>query len=264
MNEQNINIEKENSFDLAFARINYGDETSVTESLNEKKHRLESGTVSYRIINHWEQKGLLSSDRHEGKGWRKYSQIDIFWVHIIKRLREFGYPLKKINLIKERLSTGDQSMPQFPELEIYIAYAYARVPSFLAVFSNGKSMACTLPEFHASISLGLMPGNALLISINEILQKLNPNEDLHPDYSTITGLTKDEVSLLVAIRLNNWSELRIRGKQGKITMIERTENVDSEEKIVDILHSGSYQNIELKQQDGKVVSIKRTIKKKFE
>jgi DNA-binding transcriptional MerR regulator len=262
--EREHHIVRGDSYDIAFANYFFGDVHYISESLNEKKHRLEAGTVSYRILNHWEQKGLLSSDRPEGKGWRKYSVIDIIWMHIIIQLREFGYPLEKIFLVKEDLSLGDDPKTPFPILEFYIAFAYTRVPSFLAVFNNGEAIPCKLSEFENSRSIGSLKGDALLISINEILQKMNPNKDLHPDYSTTYDLTKDEVSLLVAIRLHKWSEIKIRGKQGKITMIERTEDVDSDKKIVDILRSGNYQNIEMKQEDGNVVSIKRTIKEKIE
>lgn len=252
------------SFDLAFANYDSDENSYISDSLNEKKHRLESGNVSYRILNHWEQKGLLSSNRPEGKGWRKYSVIDVIWVHIITRLREFGYPLEKIYLVKEFLSISPNPNKPFPLLEFYIASAYAKVPSFLAVFANGEAHPCKLSEFENSRSFGFVKGDALLISINEILQKLNPGKDMRPDYSRNYELSSEEVSLIVAIRLNNWSEIRIRGKQGKINMIERTEDVDPDTRIIEILRSGDYQTIDVKQEDGKVVSVKRTIKKKME
>ena len=49
-------IYRDFSFDIAFARYHSDEAPRISESLNEKQRRLEAGTVSYRILNHWEQK----------------------------------------------------------------------------------------------------------------------------------------------------------------------------------------------------------------
>lgn len=259
---KNINI-RGDSFDLAYAEYFYGDR-AASRFLNERKHRFHSKAVSYRILNHWEQKGLLSTKRPEGKGWRKYSILDIVWVHIVSRLREFGFALEKIHLVKEHLSHDDESLSAFPELEFYVARALAKVPSYIAIFPHGEALLCTLSEFQVSRSYGFIRDDSILICLNDILQRIYGDKDLKPDYSTNYDLTKEEVQLLIAIRLDLWSEIKIRGKDGKITMIERTENIENETKVIEILRSHNYQNIELKQVDGKVVSFKRTVKKKIE
>lgn len=236
---------------------------SASRFINERKHRLDSKEVSYRILNHWEQKGLLSTERPEGKGWRKYSLLDIVWVHIIIQLRKFGYPLEKIHIIKESLSHKNEHVSAFPILEFFIAISLAKVPCYLTVFANGEALLVTFSEFQSAVDLGTIERDSLLININDILQKIYSKKDLSPDYSETYELSEEEVQLLIAVRLNKWSEIKIRGKGGKITMIERTENIENETKVVEILRSGNYQNIELKQEDGKVVSIKRTVKKKI-
>ena len=68
----------------------------ISEWLNDKRHRLEAGTVSYRVINHWENMGLLSGFRSSGKGWRKYSIVDRVYIEVVIALRRLGFPLEKI------------------------------------------------------------------------------------------------------------------------------------------------------------------------
>jgi hypothetical protein len=51
-------------------------------------------------------------------------------------------------------------------------------------------------------------------------------------------------------------------KNGEIDMIEGTERISEKDRIIDILKQHEYQNIEIKQANGKVVLISRTVKQK--
>lgn len=249
-------------FDLAFANYFFGDNQAPNKFLNEKHYRLESDSISYRILNHWENEGLLSSERPGGTGWRKYSVNDLVWVRIIHRLRGFGYSLKMIHKVKENLAPKSGDKSPFPFLEFHIAYAMVKVPGFLAVFDNGEAIPCSLGQFETAKYLGSF-GDCILISINDILQEIFPKKNLSPNWKISMELNDDELELLITIRLKEWSEVKIKGKDGKIEMIERTESIDNETRIVDILTKGDYQNIEVIQENKKIVSIKRTEKNKL-
>lgn len=255
-------IIREDSFDIAFANYFYGHSKRINNILNEKNHRLDSSDVSYRVITHWEKMGLLTSDRPEGTSWRKYSILDIVWVQIISELRKFGFSIDKILIVKENITSKYDSISPFPELEFFVAFAFNKVPSFLVVFNNGEAIACTLSDIQLAKRLGTI-GNCIILSINDILEKLYPEKDLKPDFNSNFNLSKDEVELLAVIRLNDWIEIKIKGKNGKIEMIERTENNTEENRIIEIIKSEDYQDIQLKTAKGKILYVKRTIKQKI-
>ena len=93
-----------------------------------------------------------------------------------------------------------------------------------------------------------------------------PNKEIKSFYDLPPTLTDKEQSLLFDIRLNRFDEIKIKLKNGEIERIDGTENVEAGEqtfeRVRELIKNGSYQDIELKQQGGKVISIKRTLKKK--
>ena len=52
-------------------------------------------------------------------------------------------------------------------------------------------------------------------------------------------------------------------KDGRIDLIEGIEHIYKQTRIIDLLKEGRYQDIELKQENGKVVHVKRTTKRKL-
>ncbi len=62
--------------------------------------------VGARTFFHWNKQGLISVDAYddsENSTWSKLNLIESIWVKIIISLRDFGFPLKEIKKIKDRL-----------------------------------------------------------------------------------------------------------------------------------------------------------------
>jgi len=76
-------------------------------------------------------------------------------------------------------------------------------------------------------------------------------------------LSFEEITLLKMIRLNLYETINIKLKGGKIERLEATEFVKDSKRISELLREGQYQLIEIYQENGKVISIKRTTKSKF-
>jgi len=253
-------------FDLSFAEYFYSESgKKISNWLSIKDKRLESKFLSYRVINHWENKGLLDSDRPQGSGWRKYSLMDIIWVHIITRLRAFGYPIEMISKVKNNLDKHrvKSNHPHSPLLEYYIAHAFVfRKPVYLLVFENGE----VEPVFPDELNLGLKLETIhdfIKIDINNILQKLFPNHNLKPENEMSLEVNKAELDLMFMIRNNEYETIKIKLDSGEIERIEGSASVDVENRIIEILNENKYQDIEIKQQNGNITYINKTVKKKY-
>lgn len=267
-----MNMERKNYLlagDAGFFRVlSYFDKKNspIFNVINEKRNRLDKSKFSYRIINHWQNEGLINDNRPSGKGWRMYSLIDIVWLNIITELRGFGYPIEKIKQVKQSLIEPLEDYKdkhEIPILEESVALALIKkTPTFLLVFENGEALTATFEEMNISRELRAI-GNHIQININDILQRLYPNKDLKPVYKSTVNLNSGEMELMFMVRTGNYTEISVKKKNGKIELIEATEQIKADEKIFKILKEQSYQDIELKQQGGKVVFIKRKIKKKI-
>ena len=260
------NVFRGDGFSVAHATYDFTEGgKSFSKFINTKTDRLTGGTeLTYRVISHWEKQGLITSERHSEKAWRKYSILDILWIQIIAELRKFGFPLDKIFLVKKNLEMPQwEDERQFPLLEFYVAMAMVyKYPVFLLVFPNGDVEPATDEEYQGSIICETI-GNHITISINSILQQILPKEDLKPDYKIKHELSEEEVELLLMIRMCNYKSIKIKLSNGKIESLDATQNLSNQKRIGEILKEGNYQDIEIKQKNGKIVNIKRTAKKKY-
>ena len=62
---------------------------------------MEVTELSYRQINDWERRGLISEDRKRGSGWRRFSPRDLFALMICAEIRHrFGVPVERLRFVR--------------------------------------------------------------------------------------------------------------------------------------------------------------------
>ncbi|GAB4495705.1 MAG: hypothetical protein OHK0019_25560 [Saprospiraceae bacterium] len=237
---------------------------TIRESIRAKTQTLDSENLSYRIINHWENEGLISDLRPSGKGWRKYSLIDRVWIEVIVELRRFGYPLEQIKKVKEDLVRAEtDSLSSFPFLEVYFVLAFVfKEPCYLLVFPDGKTSLVISREYKISDELGII-GSHIKINLNELIQRIYPEKDLKPITRNSLELLPEEMELMLFVRTGNFESVTVKRKNGKIDFIEGTETLSADTRLTEIMKKQDYQEIQMKVAKGKTVGLKRTIKKRL-
>jgi DNA-binding transcriptional MerR regulator len=65
--------------------------------------RISDLDVTYRTINHYNEKDLIFSDRTNSKMWRRFNGFQAIWIKIIEQLRIFGVSLENINILKNNI-----------------------------------------------------------------------------------------------------------------------------------------------------------------
>lgn len=232
----------------------------ISAALNVKEHHIKDLPMTYRTINHWESEGLIDSDRKEGKQWRQFSIMDQLWLYTIEALRDFGLSLDKIKNSKDIFFTPLEKYP-FSLIEYYASCAYILLEHvFLIVFSDGFAIPLTYSEYKDALKANWIK-NHVQISINDIIQKIFQDQKLVPRYKNEALITPQEFEVFHMIRTGNFEEIKIRFVNRSIYLLESTEDLTGMTKIEDIIRKGNYQDLEVKQENGRVVSIKRTLKK---
>jgi DNA-binding transcriptional MerR regulator len=236
----------------------------VRDDVRTKNMALDSENLSYRIINHWQNEGLISDLRPAGKGWRKYSLIDRVWIEVIVELRKFGYPLERIKQVKARLEEAEtETSSSMPFLETHFVLAYFfKEPCYLMVFPEGEVLLAIQREYDLSEEIGLIDSH-IKINLNRLIQRMFPNKDMKPKRKNSVELSPEEMELMLFVRTGNFETITVKRKDGKIDLIEATESLSvADARLTEIIKEQDYQNIEIKTAEGKTVCIKRTIKKK--
>lgn len=75
------------------------------ELLSEEKLSAGDTGVNYRVINHWDEKGIIRYSRKGKVSNRKYSFVDFIWIKIVNELRTFGVSLPVIQKMANEIYT---------------------------------------------------------------------------------------------------------------------------------------------------------------
>ena len=69
------------------------------EVITKERLTVKDTGINYRVINHWDEKGLIRFARKSKEGNRKFSLADFIWIKLVNELREFGVKLTDIQKI---------------------------------------------------------------------------------------------------------------------------------------------------------------------
>jgi DNA-binding transcriptional MerR regulator len=250
-------------FAIAYANYFFDEKlNNFRKILTSKKHRIDSESFTYRIINHWEKHDLIEAEREGGTGWRKISLLDGVWLRILNELRGFGLSIETIKALKKNLKylLENEAWELF---EFYVAHAMVPKDAvYLLAFKDGTCELVTQGEYGSALNMGTLE-NHLKISINEILSKMFPKKDLVPKDLQLISLNDKERKILSILRFENFDSIKITRKNGEMNLVEisKTENIS--EKFQELVKKGDYQKIEFIVDDNKVRTIKRSEKRKL-
>ncbi len=69
------------------------------EIITKERLTVKDTDIKYRVINHWDEKGLIRFARKAEEGHRKFSLVDFIWIKVVNELRSFGVKLSDIQKI---------------------------------------------------------------------------------------------------------------------------------------------------------------------
>jgi len=78
-----------------------------------------------------------------------------------------------------------------------------------------------------------------------------------------SGLSSSEIEVLQMIRNKRFLSIKLIIKNGEVDVIEGLERLRTGERIIDMLKQHDFQNLEIKQSNGKIVCVNRIFRKKI-
>jgi DNA-binding transcriptional MerR regulator len=230
------------------------------EALTERQYTLNEAGVSTRVVNYWESKGVTEDPRDGGTGWRRFSLLDMVWLHAVERLRSFGMSMEHLRRVRESLldlgSLNGTEGPPMTLFELYVTHALLRNVAYLLVFADGEVELAVERELQGATHMAGLADH-IRIRLNDIVQEILPHADLRPKLEMPVNLTDEQLHVLVALRTGDYDSVSIKLNDGKIDRIEAREDI-SERRIIDILKEADFQDVTIKRRDGKEVHVSRT------
>jgi DNA-binding transcriptional MerR regulator len=195
------------------------------ERQREKTLSIKGSDVSYRVLNHWCNKGLIEDNREgdkEGVSWRRFSVFDRLWMEVIKELRGYGVSLDIIKKVREKMSRhiidNSYDITNF-EYSVYRCKLTSKSQTHLVVFKDGFSEIASELDIESASMIGGW-NSYIDINLNNIWGKFSDKFSSSKAKSFV--LADGEFELLAALRLEGNSEITVQMNEfGKINMLKK-------------------------------------------
>jgi len=195
------------------------------ERQREKSLSIKGSDVSYRVLNHWCNKGLIEDNREEGKediSWRRFSVFERLWIEVVIELRGYGLSLNIIKKIKKKMSKlvveNRYNITNF-EYAVYRCKLISKSQTHLIVFKDGFSEIASELDMGVASIIGEWD-SYIDVNLNNIWSKFS--DRFLSDKAKSFVLADDEFKLLTALRLENNSEITAQMDEfGKIKMLKK-------------------------------------------
>lgn len=234
-------------------------------------------SLSYRVLNDWDKKKLISGSRkNQDSGWRKFSIIDIIKFFIIIDLRKYGMPIPKIKNVIHNLSLNFIFIKD-PNTDEFIKTEYLHFEYFLIQSSIGQKILLLIDDIQFTLlhneadMLNLISSKefyapCLLLPFYDYVRKFFKwlSCDIKIEkYSTIYGLLKLRFDLKERIIL----DIINNEKYQKIEIIKKNQDHHlitahsvrsgkfNKKDVLDSIDQKNYQSVKAIKEDGQIVAI---------
>ena len=217
----------------------------VKERLNDQTIKLGDENISPRVLSHWQEFGLISDDRPNGKGWRRFSVSEVVWIKIIIKLRKFGLDLDKIKKVKEYLDTykTKKNQSKSPFFDFYICHTMLfPMPIKLIVFDSGECLLARQIDIDIAKDLRNIQDDYISIDLNKIVPEAIKKKNVATDYFTYS-LSKLDKEIHNIINFEDIKSLVIKGRSNDEYLISKEFIVESKQELNELLKKLQYAEI---------------------
>ncbi len=259
--------------------------------------------ITYRTINHWDEKGYLLAQKDE-EGWRKFSFADYVWILLLDELREFDIAVKNIvstlfidfgfpyDVLDEMSNEEIEELRKmdFEKLIKKIDRDYAlevfcrmlvtiisyRTPLTLRFFKDGSSLPIYgNPAYHGirlkpaldEYSRALTESNfqsSISISIDSLIKDFIEKKSLD-NIAELKLFSEQEIEILTQLNNNQLKEITIYLENGKPERIQIVESFNNVDVAKRVKESflSDYQSCKYITTSGQTFTLERTTSKKL-
>jgi len=232
--------------------------------VREKKYTVKNTDTAYRVINHWEEKGILPEGvSNSADGWRKFSLIEILWLEAVKKFREFGLPLETIKTIRVGVLNWNEKEKTYPWFEYYaLKSKTSGMDGYIVATEDGNSTLAFSRQIE-SAKIIFSSRSFILISFKELLSGIGLTS---PKPECLFSLSSEEQDLLDTIRNQQVDKVSLKIKGGKVKSFDASKTIvgsDIGNITKEIKEAGDFADVLTKFERGKEQSVEVKKKRKF-
>lgn len=239
--------------------INFVLDEDIADSFKNEKDR-KITEQSKRVIGHWVKEGVIKGEQYNEGGWFYFDRTESIWIDIVTQLRGFGLSLQKIKSIRERLF--GEHVEGFRMIDFAIIHSVLRSPYIMLVSMDGRINLTTSSLYSETVKKSVLPPH-ITFNFFHLAKEVFPNNNFDiaiADPEKFLDLTGAEMKILYYIRTGDFKEMKIKMKEGEVYLLEAEQEMQINERLMDVISKSAYQDITIKVTGNKIVNIKRTEK----
>ena len=169
----------------------------------------------YRVLSHWDSKGLIECERESMDGWRKFNLIEALWVSVIQKLRHLHTSLEDIGRLKPKFfEIIDWECPISLSEYYALCAIFLEKPVFL-VIAPLQSDFFFYQELQAALATARFE-SCIIVHLNPILNKLLPKEGVKSKFPFAGGITCEQQEILEILANEDFDRITFRKEKGKL------------------------------------------------
>lgn len=272
------------SDNLLLKYLEANEKYKIQEFVNKKIFTVSDTPLTYRQVNTLDEDKLLSTDRKDKKGWRKFSYKELVYILIVSELKKFGFKHEQLKQLwhtffseptKDHSTNAGGIAINRSIGETAIGCVFGEVEIILSVDSDGN-VAFYDPTYYSMFYQASKPH--VQIILNNIINDLRIRAGKEPfpvkwsvQENILKGMVSDlsmkEKELLKIIRDVDYSAIKVKKKDGEISLVHAEKiksgtNETTTQDLIKMLSTKDFQDISIVKRDGKIVNytVEETIK----
>jgi len=185
---------------------------------------------------------------------KEYSLIECIKHDLLAKICQFNLSSEAMEILKKQISVNtyfNDTPCSYLEKKVLQLLINDEPDNLIKINPNG-----TIAEKNKNNEI-------FIINLNVVIRNLLPELNLSNDKNLLQLLSKNENEIIRHIRNENYHTIKVYKKNKKVHYAESLQRVSRNEDLTFLLKQKSFQNIEIKRDSGKTVSINRTIKTKL-
>ena len=211
------------------------------ENLRIRKGKVRNDEITYRIINHWDSKGLIECHRDKEKGWRLFNLQELTWLSVLKELRNYGLSQSILSRCKNFFFEHVASVEPLSFFEYHFIEMLSKsVPVFFIVLPDGESEFLSYDDLKIAYKLNSL-GTNLSIHLNPIVDSLLKRRNISSNFGHDPSLTDEEFNLFFEIQNQDCESITVEKQEGKLKRLKTKKRLPREassEKLLKKLQVG--------------------------
>lgn len=235
---------------------------ATLDRFNEKIFKVSDTGITYRTINSWENANLLLAGPNEEAKWRKFSIIEVLWLHIIKELRDLGLSTSKILTLKDSLfkNNGAYGEGITSTFGVYLLSIRAKRDVMVVVANSGIGDFLLDFEYELALRNEDFPNTHIVINLNKICADFEGKPEYRKRNQHFYIYNQKEMEIINAINSSpDIKEIVIKPLNGKIHKVDYKSHIKNPEKALDLIKnlisSSSRNEIVVKTEQNRVVLV---------